>query len=135
MTERYWKIVDSVEFPLLVTRGLDGFPQVRPMTLLCRDGATVWFATSRRSAKVAQVVGDPRVTVLFANTERFNYATLFGRAEVAEDETKRRTYWRETWRDDWPAGPSDEDYVLLKVTGERGVYYDGQTGETGDAVL
>ena len=135
MTAKYWTIVDSVEFPLLVTRGLDGFPQVRPMTLLRRDETTLWFATSRRSAKVAQVLEDPRVAVLFANTERFNYATLFGRAQLVEDETRRRTHWRDTWRDDWPAGPSDEDYVLLAVTGERGTYYDGQTGETGETAF
>jgi general stress protein 26 len=135
MSGRYWQIVDSVEFPLLITTGLDGFPQVRPMTLLLRDGATAWFATSRRSAKVAQVTRDARVTVLFASTERFNYATLFGRAEIVDDAERRRTFWRETWRDDWPAGPQDEDYVLLKVVGERGAYYHGQTGETGGAVL
>ena len=135
MSAAYWRIVDSVEFPLLVTKGLDGFPQARPMTVLCRDGTTLWFATSQRSAKLTQIAQDPRVTVLFASTERFDYAALHGRAEVAEDETRRNSYWRETWRDDWPAGPADEDYVLLKVVGERGTYYDGRTGKTGEVDL
>ncbi len=135
MSESFWRIVDSVEFPLLVTNGEDRFPHARPMTVLDRDGGTLWFATSRRSAKVAQIRKDPRVALLFVKTEQFNYATLYGRAEVMDDEERKRAYWRDDWKDDWPRGPFDEDYVLLKVTGLRGSYYHGYTGEAEEVAL
>jgi general stress protein 26 len=135
MSESFWRIVDSVEFPLLVTNGPDGFPRARPMTALDRDGGTLWFATSLRSAKVREIRADPRVVLLFVKTEQFNYATLHGRAEVMDDEERKRAYWRDDWKDDWPRGPFGEDYVLLKVTGERGSYYYGYTGEAEDVAL
>lgn len=38
MTERFWRIVDSVKFPLLVTNGEDGHLWGRPMHLVEREG-------------------------------------------------------------------------------------------------
>ena len=135
MAERFWEIVDAVEFPLLVTHGEDGFPKARPMRLIYREKQTLWFATSRASNKVAQIAADARVTVMFVDTGRFIYASVYGRAHVVADPAMKRRLWRESWTDDWPAGPSDPDFILLRVTGERGAYYSGDTDETGAVSL
>jgi len=127
----FWQIVDEIRFPLLVTQGDEGFPESRPMALVERQEDRLWFATSRASRKIRQVEKDPRVSVLFVDTDRFNYATLHGNAFVVTDPELGRSFWQEAWRDDWPDGPSDPDYVLLRVDVVRGHYLRGATGESG----
>ena len=135
MAERLWEIVDAVAFPLLLTNGEDGFPQARPMHLVHREEKTLWFATSRASRKVAQIAADARVTVMFVDTGRFNYAAVHGRAQIVSEAEMKGRLWNEAWTDDWPAGPSDPDYVLVKVVGESGAYYCGDTDESGEVRL
>ena len=135
MTDRFWEIVEVIEFPLLLTKGEDGYPQARPMHLVHREEVTFWFATSRASRKVAQIVNDPRVTIVFVDTDRFNYVSIHGRAQIVTKEEPRQRFWKEAWREEWPSGPSDNDYILLKVMGERGAYYFGGTDESGEVSL
>jgi len=132
MSDRFWEIVDGIGFPIFVTNGKDGFPRARPMSLLLCVGRTVWFATSRISNKVSEIADDPRVTILFIDTVLFNYAHLHGRAHLITDSEEKQKLWQEAWTDDWPEGPSDPDYVLIEVVGERGTYYYGDSDEGGD---
>jgi len=134
-TRTFWEIVDSLPFPLLVTQCRDGFPQSRPMRLVERDGSRLWFATSRTSRKIEQIDADPRVTVLFVDSDRFNYASIHGRAQVVIDPEREQALWQDAWRDDWPEGPTDPDYVLLRIDGVRGHYLRGTTGESGTVDL
>jgi len=127
----FWEIVDSIPHPLLVTLGERGFPESRPMYLVERQGRTLWFPTSRASRKVAQIAAHQQVTILFVDSARFNYASICGRAEVVADPGRRRVLWRDEWRDDWPTGPADPDYVLLRIEGVCGRYLRGTTGESG----
>jgi general stress protein 26/nucleoside-triphosphatase THEP1 len=127
----FWEIVESLPYPLLLTQGEDGYPQSRPMHLVDRDAATLWFATSRASRKVAQIEAHPQVTVLFVDSRRFNYASIHGHARVVVDPEREQSLWMDDWRDDWPEGPDDPDFVLLRVDGVRGHYLRGTTGETG----
>ena len=130
-TQTFWEIVDSLPFPLLVTLGEDGFPESRPMHLVDRAANRLWFATSRASKKIAQIEKNPHVTVLFIDSARFNYAAIHGRARVVVDAEREQSLWQDEWHDDWPDGPSDPDYVLLRVDGIRGHYLRGTTGESG----
>ena len=129
--QTFWEIVDSVPYPLLVTVHPDGYPRSRPMHIVERDTASLWFATSLASRKIAQIKENPHVTVLFVDSARFNYASVDGDASVVVDVDKEQKLWREDWRDDWPNGPADPDYVLLRIDALRGHYIRGSTGESG----
>jgi len=132
----FWQIVDSIPYPLLVTNSLDdGFPHSRPMHLVDHDSKTVWFATSRASQKVKQIQANPHVTVLFVDSASYNYAAFHGYACIVEDVERQRTLWRNEWTDDWPEGPSNPDYVLIRVDGLRGHFLRGFTGESGEIGL
>jgi len=134
--QTFWGIVDSIPYPLLVTVCFeDGFPQSRPMHLVDRDRRTLWFATSRSSRKAKQIESDSRVTVLFVDSERYNYAAVHGHARLVEDAERQHTLWRNDWEDDWPDGPSDPDYVLIRVDAVRGHFLRGYTGESGEIEL
>ena len=134
--QTFWEIVDSIPYPLLVTIcPEDDFPQSRPMHLVDHDGNTMWFATSRSSRKVKQVESNPKVTVLFVDSARYNYASFHGTAVIVEDPARQQTLWRNEWEEDWPAGPSDPDYVIIRVDGIRGHFLRGATGESGEIEL
>jgi general stress protein 26 len=131
----FWSIVDSMPHPLFLTVSADGFPQSRPMSLVEHDEHTLWFPTSRASRKVDQIRTHAQVTVLFVDTDRYNYASFHGRASLDPDRDRARRLWHNEWRDDWPAGPDDPDYALLRVDGVRGFYLHGTTGEAGEIDL
>ncbi|MBE0635300.1 pyridoxamine 5'-phosphate oxidase family protein [Candidatus Bipolaricaulota bacterium] len=134
--QTFWQIVDSIPYPLLVTIcSADGFPHSRPMHLVDHDGTTMWFATSRASHKIKQISADSRVTVLFVDSVRYNYASFHGHARIIEDADRQKTLWRNEWEDDWPDGPSDPDYVLIRIDGLRGHFLRGYTGESGEIEL
>lgn len=131
----FWSIVDSMPHPLFLTVAADWFPQSRPMSLIERDEHTLWFPTSRASRKVEQIGAHAEVTVLFVDTDRYNYASFHGLASLDLDRERARRLWHNEWRDDWPAGPDDADYALLRVDGARGFYLHGTTGEAGEIDL
>lgn len=134
--QTFWGIIDSLPYPMLITHCFqDGYPQSRPMHLVDRDRRTLWFATSRSSRKVKQIQADSRVTVLFVDSARYNYAAVHGHASLVEDAERQRTLWRNEWEDDWPEGPSDPDYVLIRVDSVRGHFLRGYTGESGEIDL
>ena len=135
LEDAFWTIVDTTHFPLLVTLGEDGFPDSRPMDLVERDGRTLWFPTSLASRKVREIEAHPKVTVLFVDTDRFHYAVFHGIAHIVDDPERRARVWREEWRDDWPQGPRDPDYILLRVDGVRGHVLRGPAEESGEIDL
>ncbi len=105
------------------------------MHLIDHDGKTMWFATSRASQKIQQIQANGRVTVLFVDSARYNYAAFHGHAAIVEDANRQKTLWRNEWADDWPEGPSDPDYVLIRVDGIHGHFLRGHTGESGSVDL
>jgi len=133
--QTFWHIVDSNPYPLLVTHSKAGFAESRPMHLIDRDRNTLWFATSRASRKVKQIDANPKVTVLFIDSARYNYAAFHGLAHIVQDPEREQTLWRNEWTDDWPEGPADPDYVLLRVDASRAHYLRGYTGESGTLQL
>ena len=133
--ERFWDLIDRAEALLFVTVGAEGFPRARPMILVLRDGTTLWFATSAASRKVGEIRANPHVTVLALDRGGFNHASLSGRAEVVGDPEARARLWREVWREEWPAGAADPDYLLVRVVAERGAYSFSDTNETSEFTL
>ncbi len=119
---KLWEIVEESEIALLVTT-VDGYPRMRPMTLLAyEEDGTLWFATSKSSRKVEEIERNPKVAAFFLSLEGGAYAQILGTAEVVEDPELKQEFWEEEWEDYWE-GPDDPDYVLLKVRGERAEHY------------
>ncbi|MGC9530483.1 MAG: pyridoxamine 5'-phosphate oxidase family protein [Candidatus Bipolaricaulaceae bacterium] len=121
--ERLWEIVDQAEIVLLVTQGGDGFPRMRPMTLLgYEEEGGLWFATSRSSRKVEEMAREGRVSVCFLDLEGGAYAQAFGEGELVDDPDLKAEFWMDEWDEYWD-GPGDEDFVLLLVHTQRAEYY------------
>lgn len=120
--EKLWEIVEESEIALLITQA-EGYPRVRPMTLLAyEEEGGVWFATSKSSRKVEEIGKNPQVTVCFLDLEGGAYAQLFGTAQIVEDKEAKEEFWDEEWEEYWE-GPEDPDYVLLYVEVHKAEYY------------
>ncbi len=120
--EKLWQIVEESEIALLITLA-DGYPRVRPMTLVAyEEEGGVWFATSKSSRKIEEIGKNSKVTVCFLDLEGSAYAQLFGTAELIEDREVKEEFWDEEWEEYWE-GPEDPDYVLIHVQVQRAEYY------------
>ncbi|KQS87762.1 MULTISPECIES: pyridoxamine 5'-phosphate oxidase family protein [unclassified Rhizobium] len=82
-------------FLQLATIGLDGSPQLRTIVLRgCdRDKATVSFVTDMRSPKVAEILRDPRVSLVGFDGEKSVQLRLSGIASVVADDVARKSMW------------------------------------------
>ncbi|MCR4391602.1 MAG: pyridoxamine 5'-phosphate oxidase family protein [Candidatus Acetothermia bacterium] len=120
--ERLWEVVEESEIALFITNA-EGYPRVRPMTILAyEEEGGVWFATSRSSRKVEEIARNAKATACFLDLEGGAYAQVFGEAELVEDPELKKEFWEEEWSDYWE-GPDDPDYVLLYLRGARAEYY------------
>ncbi len=82
----------------VATVGLDGAPQVRAVVLrgVDRAAGTVRFHTDARSAKVAEILAEPRVTVHGYDPEARVQLRLHGVATLHADDALADASWAES---------------------------------------
>jgi general stress protein 26 len=119
-TREIAKLMKDIDICMFVTRS-NGSVRGRPMSNNGKvefDGDN-WFFSYRDSAKVAEIEADPTVELAYIATDEGTWISVEGRAEVVEDDQRKRDFWQkdlETWFD---GGPEDDRVVLLKVRAER----------------
>jgi len=108
---------------MLVTRGVDGSMHARPMAVAeLEPDADACFSTSLESPKIAEIEVNPKVLVTFQS--RSEFATIEGTATVVRDRAEIDRLWSETWRTWFPKGKDDPTLCLLRISAERGEYWD-----------
>jgi general stress protein 26 len=112
--------IEPKDYCFLITQGELGQANARLVQpFKPEDDFTIWFGTSPRSRKVREITANGQVTVTYENAEDHAYVALLGHAQVVRDLDARHKYWRVEWARFWPAGPEDEDYVLIKFMPSR----------------
>jgi general stress protein 26 len=86
------------------------------------SGGTVWFLTSRRSAKVDELEHNGRVGVTMQS--RMKFVSLSGTCRPVEDRALVARLWKVEWKTWFPGGRDDPDIVLLCVYCDAGEYWD-----------
>ena len=108
---------------MLVTRGLDGAMHARPMAVAeMEPNADAYFSTSLESPKIAEIEANPEVLVTFQS--RSEFAMIHGKAMVVRDRAQIDRLWSEAWRIWFPKGKDDPNLCLLKISADRGEYWD-----------
>ncbi len=108
---------------MLVSREPDGALHARPMAVAeLKPDAEAYFATDRRSPKIAEIQRDPNVLVTFQSANE--YASVAGLAQVVNDRALIERLWSDVWRVWFPQGKSDPNLVLVKVVPQSGEYWD-----------
>jgi general stress protein 26 len=113
--------MQAAEFCFLITLGEGGVANARLMQPFDPepDLAAVWLGVSPRSRKVNEIERDERATLAYQYPQEGAYVTLLGTAVAEADLTLRQKYWRDSFEQFWPAGPTGDDYVLLKFSPNR----------------
>jgi general stress protein 26 len=130
------EIVKAVDICMLTTVDERGDLHSRPMSNnreIEFDG-DLWFFTYGSSHKVDEVGRVPKVNASFADVDAQLYASLTGRAEVVRDPAKIEELWQPQLRAWFPEGKETPDIALLKVSVERGEYWDGSQSLVAHAV-
>jgi general stress protein 26 len=87
------------------------------------DG-TLWFFTERDSQKVGEVAKDRHINLGYSKPEDNLYVAITGTAQVVTDPAKIKELWSEGLRGWFPKGSDDPNIALLKVTIDKGEYWD-----------
>ena len=112
--------IQDKDYCFLITLGESGCANARLMQpFKTEEDFTIWFGTSPRSRKVCEIAANGWATVTYENAGEHAYVTLVGQVQVERDIDARRRYWRQEWAIFWPAGPEDDDYILIKFVPSR----------------
>jgi general stress protein 26 len=118
--------IKKVRVAMMTLPDKDGELHSRPMYSQNVDpDGSLWFFTSASSEKVPEIEVNGKVNLAYADPGSNFFATVNGRAEIVEDRDEVRKRWSEGARAWFPKGKDDPDLALIKVTPERGEYWDG----------
>ncbi|MBP9927235.1 MAG: pyridoxamine 5'-phosphate oxidase family protein [Cyclobacteriaceae bacterium] len=116
-----------------ITLDKKGHPQVRTMDAFEPEADfTVWMATNPNSRKVDQIKSNPHVTLYYSDKNENGYVSIYGMAELVNDQTEKDNRWKEEWKNFYP--DRQENYLLIKVTPTRLEVINYNKGINGDSV-
>lgn len=81
-----------------------------------REDFVFYLATSRASSKVQEIERNPEVSFYYCQPCSFHGVMFAGRAEIVSDQELKDTLWDDSWSIYWPAGQTDNDYVVLRLS-------------------
>lgn len=114
--------MDRFDHAMLISVAQDGSLHARPMAIADNEGAALSFATSKRSAKAAEIAMRPGVAVVMQAAGA--YLAMSGTARLVDDADRIERLWRDDWKLWFPQGPSDPSLVLIEIDPERAEYWD-----------
>ena len=129
-------MIKAIDFCMLTTIDEQGDPHSRPMSSNgdIDDNGDLWFFTGASSHKVGEIAGSPKVNVSFADPENQRYVSVTGTAQLVRDRNKIDELWRPEFKMWFPEGKDDPEVALLRVTLEKGEYWDSPSSTIGFAL-
>jgi general stress protein 26 len=120
-------LIQDIGVAMVTTRNNAGALLARPLANQIRKDdhdPFLWFFVARDSETHENLKADPSIGVAYADTDDDRYVAVSGRAEAVDDADEKRARWsrmNEAW---FPQGPESDDVVLLRVSIDRGEYWD-----------
>ena len=130
------EMVKDIDFCMLTTVDENGDLHSRPMSSngeIDADG-DIWFFTGASSHKVTEIAKLPKVNVSFADPDNQRYISVSGPAELVRDRMKIDELWKPEFKIWFPGGKDDPNVALLRVSLERGEYWDSPSSTIGYAL-
>lgn len=102
-----------------------GFPVTKAMLAPReREGLhTFYFTTNTSSNKIRCLRENPKASIYFVDRRFFRGVSLFGMAEVLEDDESKQRIWKTGDTIYYKGGVTDPDYCVLRFTITGGRYY------------
>jgi general stress protein 26 len=95
----------------------NGYPDVREMGIILRNGLKVYLATARETCKVQQLKHDPKICLRAFTPQYAESVNYFGTAKLIEDENIKREFWVKCpdILAEYFQGPQDPGMVILEL--------------------
>jgi general stress protein 26 len=124
---RLWDLIHDIRFAMFTTRHSNGHLHSRPLTTQnskLDEDSNLWFFMSRSGDPVADVIGDPTVSVVYADPNKDRYVSVSGTASVVDNMVKKQQLWSKLAEAYFPAGVTDPDLALVQVRIIHASYWD-----------
>jgi general stress protein 26 len=126
--EKLQGLVKGIGTCMFFTNTATGIHNARPMAVIDVDAnGHLWFFTSKSSNKIADIIKDSNVHLVFANPARDSYLDIRGRASVEENKASIEEKWNPIVKAWFPEGKNDPELCLLKVKTDEAHYWDTNT--------
>jgi general stress protein 26 len=129
--ELIWNLIKNIKVGMLVTgeQHSEGL-RARPMQLVqyAYDG-TLYFFTSKKTAKVFEIKEDRDVCVTFSEPNDDVYVSMTGKARLSDDKELIDRYWNSHVAAWFENGKEDEDLGMLKVKINRGEHWNATSNK------
>ncbi|CAF0725136.1 unnamed protein product [Rotaria sordida] len=125
--EKLFEIIRHVKFAMLTTVNEDGTLHSRPMINKQADSfhGELWFFTHRSTHKITELKrGSEEVNVSYADSDHHSYVSISGRANLVDDNTKKKDLWNDSLKIWFPNGLDDPDLTLLRINIVEAEYWD-----------
>ena len=117
--------IKEVRMAMLTTTDEHGSLHSRPMaTIKPGKDEALYFLTDANSAKVYEVKKDSQVNLSYSDPSSNVYVSVSGKANAYRDQAKIDELWSEPMRGWFPKGKADPNITVLKITVEKGEYWD-----------
>ena len=122
-------LINDIRVAMVTTTGEKGVLHSRPMysQQAAADG-DLWFATSRSSDLVKDLLASPHILASFADTGNQRYVVVRGEGAVNHDSAKIAELWNPKMDAWFPDGPTDPDLTLVHLRAERADVWDAPSG-------
>ena len=138
--EELAKKMKDIDFAMLSTHTKNGAIGARPMSNnreVEYDG-DAWFFADDTTLMVADIGADPKVSLSYQGSSgilglRPFFLAVEGEASLIRDKSLFAEHWTKGLERWWPDGIDTPGLVLIKVSGERAHYWDGE--DEGEIVL
>ena len=108
----------------------------RPMsTQKVDDHGNIWFMSSIKSGKNAEIEKDNAVQLFYSNTSNYEFLSVYGTATIHTDREKIYEMWTPFAKAWFQDGKDDADISLIKVTPESSYYWDTKNNKMISMIL
>lgn len=117
-------ILDDNDTPMVTTIHHDKLIS-RPMKMLEAEfDGTLWFATTKDTAKFDEIRQNPNVNVAFAGK---GHLSLSGKAELVEDLEMKKRLWNRWMGKFFDLEYDDPNLILIRINPESAEYWEAMT--------
>ena len=117
-------LIKDIQMAMLTT--IDGgVLRARPMATQDTEfDGELWFFTSDKTHKVAEIEKDNRANVSYSKPNDNVYVSVSGAVSIVKDREKIEELWNPAYKAWFPDGLDDPTICLLKINVEQAEYWD-----------
>ncbi len=121
---KLYDLMEKIGIAMLTTVETDGSLHTRPMGFREADAeGDLWFFADKTESVAKNVAANPRVGLGFSDTHGNVYVAVSGTGTLVDDRATIDEKWVDSLKAWFPKGKDDPSIVLLRVSPEKGEYW------------